>query len=166
MSGKLAAILSRPLCVKSPNYLLAGVQNINAGVYQEYAKSFFVTAHSHILSFAWGDSVISVYLGQYHGCWCPGSLSCQDISSHDIDCIEYVGPSRTWGSVLSTCVKSMWRNDIKCKYMFMLPLKILARKGLMIPFGIIIIYLGHQWFSNKPLAIGAYSALWYQPFMC
>ena len=24
--------------------------------------------------------------GQYHGCWCPGSLRRQDISSHDIDC--------------------------------------------------------------------------------
>ena len=29
-----------------------------------------------------------------------------------------------------TCVKSMWRNDIKCKYMFMFPLKNLACKGL------------------------------------
>ena len=36
----------------------------------------------------------------------------------------------TWGSVLSTCVKSMWRNDMKCKYMFMLPQKNLTSKGL------------------------------------
>ena len=77
-----------------------------------------------------GDRSISVYLGQYHGCWCPGSLRGQDISSHDIDYIEYVGPSLTWASVLSTCVKSMWGNDIKCKYMFMFPQKKLARKGL------------------------------------
>ena len=30
------------------------------------------------------------YLGliQYHGCWCPDSLRCQDISSHDIDYTE------------------------------------------------------------------------------
>ena len=54
----------------------------------------------------------------------------QDISSNDIDYIEYAGPSLTWGRILSTCVKSMWRNDIKCKYMFMFPLKNLARKGL------------------------------------
>ena len=27
-------------------------------------------------------------LGQYHGCWCPGSLGRQDISSHDIDNVE------------------------------------------------------------------------------
>ena len=26
---------------------------------------------------------------------------------------------------------SVWRNDIKCKYMFMFPLKNLARKGLI-----------------------------------
>ena len=43
---------------------------------------------------------------------------------------EYVGPSLTRGSILSACVKSMWRNDIKCKYMFMFPQKNLARKGL------------------------------------
>ena len=42
----------------------------------------------------------------------------------------YVGPSLTWGRILS--VKSMWRNDIKCKYMFMIPLKNLAHKGLML----------------------------------
>ena len=52
---------------------------------------------------------------------------------HDIDYIEYVGPSLTWGSILSTCIKSMWRNDIKSKYMFMFPLKNSARKGLRIP---------------------------------
>ena len=56
-----------------------------------------------------------------------GSLRRQDINSHDIDYIEYVGPSLTWGS---TCVKSVWRNDIKCKYMFMFPQKNLAHKGL------------------------------------
>ena len=35
-----------------------------------------------------GDRVISVWLGQYHGCWCPGSLRRQDINSHDIDYVE------------------------------------------------------------------------------
>ena len=35
-----------------------------------------------------GDRVNSVQLGQYHGCWCPGSLRRQDISSHDIDYVE------------------------------------------------------------------------------
>ena len=32
--------------------------------------------------------------------------------------------------VSSTCIASMWRNYTKCKYMFMFPLKNLARKGL------------------------------------
>ena len=27
----------------------------------------------------------SIELGQYHGCWCPGSLRRQDINSHDIE---------------------------------------------------------------------------------
>ena len=69
--------------------------------------------------------------GQYPGCWCPGSLRRQDISSHGIDYVE-LGPGLTWERISSTgtCVISMWSNDIKCKYMFMFPLKNLARKEL------------------------------------
>ena len=52
-----------------------------------------------------------------------GSLHRRDISSHDIDYVEYVGPGLTWRRILSTCFISMWSNDIKCKYMFMFPLK-------------------------------------------
>ena len=33
-------------------------------------------------------------------------------TSHDIDYVEYVGPGLTWGRILSTCVISMWSNDI------------------------------------------------------
>ena len=51
-----------------------------------------------------------------------------EISSHDIDCVEYVCRGLTWGSIFSTCVISLWGNNIKCKYMFMFPLKNLARK--------------------------------------
>ena len=54
----------------------------------------------------------------------------QDISSHDIDFIEYVGPGLMWGRILSTCVISKWNNDIKCNYMFLFHLKNLACKGL------------------------------------
>ena len=78
------------------------------------------------------NRVISVKIGQYHGCWWPGSLRRQDISSHDIDYVKCVSPGLTWGRILSTCVISMWSNDIKCKYMFMFPLKNLARKGLRV----------------------------------
>ena len=35
-----------------------------------------------------GDQVISVWLGQYHSCSCPGSLRRQDISNHDIDYVK------------------------------------------------------------------------------
>ena len=66
-----------------------------------------------------GDRVNSVQLGQYHGCWCPGSLRRQDISSHHIDSIEYVCPYLTWGRIQSTCVISTWSNDIKCKCLFL-----------------------------------------------
>ena len=50
------------------------------------------------------------------------------LSSHDIDYVEYVGPGLTWRRVSSTCVISMCSNDIKCKYMFMLPLQNLEHK--------------------------------------
>ena len=36
----------------------------------------------------------------------------------DIDYVEYAGTGLTSGRILSTCVISMWSNDIKCKYMF------------------------------------------------
>ena len=49
---------------------------------------------------------------------------------HDIYYTEYVGPYLIWGRILSMCVISMWRNDIKCKDMFRFTLKNLARKGL------------------------------------
>ena len=53
------------------------------------------------------------------------------VISHDIDYVVYVGPGLTRGRILSTCVISMGSNDIKCKYMFIFPVKNLARKELM-----------------------------------
>ena len=53
----------------------------------------------------------------------------QDISSHDINFVEYVGPGFTRGKISSTYVISMWSNDTKCKYMFMFPLQNLAVKS-------------------------------------
>ena len=58
------------------------------------------------------------------------TLRHQDINSHDIDYVDYVGPGLAWGMILITSVISMWSNDIKCRYMFMFCLKDLAHKGL------------------------------------
>ena len=79
--------------------------------------------------------------------WNMTILCRQDISSHDIDFVEYIGPGVrccfwlsekqhitpgfTWGRILSTCVISIWNNDIKCRYMCMIPLIKLARKELI-----------------------------------
>ena len=42
-----------------------------------------------------------------------------------------IGKSLSYcGRIPTTCVISMWSNDIKCKYMFLFPLKNLACKGL------------------------------------
>ena len=37
-----------------------------------------------------------------------------------------------WGRISTTCVMLIWRNDIKCKYMFLVPLKNLACEGLIL----------------------------------
>ena len=59
------------------------------------------------------------------------SISWLDISSHDIDFVEYVGHGPTWGRIYNTYVISMWSNNTKCKYMFMFPLQNVARKEFM-----------------------------------
>ena len=46
------------------------------------------------------------------------TLRRQDTSSHDIDYVEWVGPCLISGMISTTCVISMQRNDVKCKYMF------------------------------------------------
>ena len=46
--------------------------------------------------------------------------------------VKYVDTALTWGRILSTCVISMWSNDIKCRYVFMFPLQNLAPKELIL----------------------------------
>ena len=77
-----------------------------------------------------------------------------DDVSPDIDYIEYLGPSLAWGRILSTCVLSMWRNDTKCKYMFMFPLKYLAHKGLKLDCSITIRPIGIiKHLTNYPIGM-------------
>ena len=40
------------------------------------------------LTLTWGDQISLVQHNEYHGCWCPGPLRCQDMSIHHIDSIE------------------------------------------------------------------------------
>ena len=78
------------------------------------------------------DRVNSVYLGQYHGRWCPGSLRRQGINIHDIDLCR-IGRSSSYSrrNFSYLClILLVWRNDIKCKDIFLFSLKNLARKGL------------------------------------
>ena len=58
------------------------------------------------------------HVGQYHGCWCPGSLRRQAISSHDIDYVSWGGRCLTRRRVPASCVISVWRKDRNCKCMF------------------------------------------------
>ena len=59
------------------------------------------------------------------------SLRRQDISSHDIDYVKSVGPGIIRGTISTIYGLLLWRNDMKCKYMFLFPLKNLARKELI-----------------------------------
>ena len=49
---------------------------------------------------------------QYHACWCPGSLSHQDISRYAIDSVRYatcgVAPLVIWSSVEQNPTYEMW----------------------------------------------------------
>ena len=56
---------------------------------------------------------------QHHGCWCPGSLFRQDISTHGTDYAKKVSFCLTWGRISDTCVMSMWRNDRNYGYFFL-----------------------------------------------
>ena len=76
------------------------------------------------------DQINSVQHSKYHGCWCPGSLHRQDISTHDINYVKFVSSYLTWGRISTMCVMSIWTNGIKFKFMFSLPLTNLAWKGL------------------------------------
>ena len=80
-----------------------------------------------------GDQINSIQHNEYHGCWCPGSLRHQDISTCDIDYVELVSSWLTWRRISTACVMSIWKNDIKCKYVFLFPLKNFACKGLIFP---------------------------------
>ena len=103
-----------------------------------------------------GDWITLIQHSKYHGYWCTGSLCRQDISNHDIDYVEYVGPCLMWRSISNICVMSMWRSDIKSEYnICFVPYKNFARKGLSPTSTISIFYsiLFHLWYSyNTPSA--------------
>ena len=50
-----------------------------------------------------------------------------------IDYVKYVNPGLIRGRISTIYGMSVWRNDIKCNYMFIFSLKNFARKGLNIP---------------------------------
>ena len=55
------------------------------GICQRMKFGYHITIS---LPLTYRGRVISVELGQYHGCWCRGSLRRQNISNHDIDYVK------------------------------------------------------------------------------
>ena len=56
-------------------------------------------------------SVRSTRVGQYHGCWCSGSLCRQDINSHEIEYAGYRGPPLPEGMISTVCIISVSREN-------------------------------------------------------
>ena len=54
-----------------------------------------------------GARIIPVQQIQYYGCWCPGFLRRQDISTYGFNYEELLSSSLTWGKVSTTCVTSV-----------------------------------------------------------
>ena len=93
-----------------------------------------------------GPSYCGLIGSMYHGCWCPGSLCYQVISSHDFGYVIWVSPGLSQGRISTNCVMSVWRNTIYCRYTFMFPVKNLAREGLSCPLSNRISYaLGREY---------------------
>ena len=91
----------------------------------------------------WGQNILGEQ-GQYHGCWCHGSLCHQAINDHDIDCIGWTDPCLPSGSISPTYTILVSICDRKCKDVFMFLQNISAHKGWilsrfysMIPFGVL-----------------------------
>ena len=82
--------------------------------WKKWSKLWIMTVV--INPYIWKWQNIPCKLGQYHGCWCPGSLCHLVISSHGIDYIWWIGPCLLWGGIVTTCAISISRNDIKGKY--------------------------------------------------
>ena len=70
--------------------------NSNVSVYHKLLKCKLMIFNS-VTDLHWsifdpycvgGDRINSVQHSLYHGYWCPRSLHCQDISTHDIDFVE------------------------------------------------------------------------------
>ena len=66
---------------------------------------------------AWGLNIPGK-LGQYHDCWCLGSMHPWAISSHGTDYVGSTGPWLPQGRISTNCAMSVLRNDRKCTYMY------------------------------------------------
>ena len=65
-------------------------------------------------------------LDQYHGYWCPGSLCCQVISNHCIDC--WINGS-SYSTRKAFCVPALLRHITQCNYIFRFPITNSAWQG-------------------------------------
>ena len=65
-----------------------------------------------------GDRIIPVQHNQYNECWSPSSWRHQGIGTHDFDYVEPISSCLTRGRVPTTCIISVWGDDVNVKYIF------------------------------------------------
>ena len=69
----------------------------NTFLHEFYLISVIVSAHFPYFDRIWQSSLGEQ--AQYHGCWSPGCLRRQDISSHNIDSLGWIGHCLPWGKI-------------------------------------------------------------------
>ena len=65
-----------------------------------------------------GDRIIPVQHNQYNECWRPSSWRHQGIGAHDFDYVEPINSCLTRGRVPTTCIISVWGDDVNVRYIF------------------------------------------------
>ena len=103
--------------------------SLKTGISYIEVSSVSIINYSNLTLNVWGPSYLGL-ISQYHSCWCPGFLRRQDINNHNIDYVKLASPGLKRGRISTTSDISMSRHDIKCKCIFMFPLKNLAHEEL------------------------------------
>ena len=75
-----------------------------------FNRSWWLQPPARFLNLLGGETeILQVKLGQYHGCWCPGSPCRQAISRHG-DCTGWMGTYFPWGRISTSCATYILRN--------------------------------------------------------
>ena len=86
LSEPMVVRLLTHICVTRPQWV--NPPSVETGIFQNKVNTMAADALATPLE---EDKYPFILCGQYHGCWCPGSLCRQGISSHGIDHTRQMG---------------------------------------------------------------------------